>query len=80
LGPVVADDVDTARRLTTALLARLPDGAVYWDVLPYNVAARGLAESLGFCVERRLIRMHCGAPARSEVLDMVYGAAGFEVG
>lgn len=80
LGPIVADDMDTARRLTTTLLARLPDAAVCWDVLPDNMPARELAESLGFCIERRLMRMHCGTPTRPGMVKVLYGAAGFEMG
>jgi ribosomal protein S18 acetylase RimI-like enzyme len=88
LGPIVADSVDVARSLTARLLARFPDGGhgVYWDVLADNAAARELAESLGFHVERRLTRMRSvrgerhGTPDCPGVLNMIYGAAGFEVG
>jgi GNAT superfamily N-acetyltransferase len=80
LGPMVADDVDTAQRLAAALLARLPDGPVYWDALPDNTAAREMAAMLGFRVERTLTRMRFGAMARPGIIPAIYAASGFETG
>ena len=82
LGPIVADGLAVARALVSALLAKLDDdkGDVYWDVLPDNRAAKELAESFGFRVERRLTRMRCGAESHPGRLDWVYGTAGFETG
>ncbi len=39
-----------------------------------------LAEPLGFAVSRRLLRMYLGDCDHPGKVDMVYGAAGFEVG
>ena len=82
LGPIVADGEDVAHSLAASLLARFPERGhgVYWDVLTDNAPARELAESLGFHIERRLTRMRCGTPDHPGTLNMVYGAAGFEVG
>lgn len=40
--------------LVTLKIAKDP---IYWDVLSNNAAPRTLAESLGFRVKRRLVRM-----------------------
>lgn len=80
LGPVVATDPGAARSVIESLLAGLPEGEVYWDILPDNVAAKELVESLGFVVARRLIRMYLGDRMHPGEVNMVYGAAGFEVG
>lgn len=82
LGPIVAKDIDCARSLALSLLAKLPRGSdgVYWDVLTDNAAARELIESLGFRIERRLMRMRCGVPERPGELKKIFGAAGFETG
>lgn len=80
VGPVVAADSDAARSLVASLLAQLPEGDVFWDVLPDNAAGETLAESLGFAVARRLTRMYLGDKVHPGRTDRVYGAAGFEVG
>ncbi len=79
IGPVVAADAEAARNVILALLATLPAGQVYWDLMPDNVPCRELAESLGFTVARRLVRMYLGEMHPGQV-EMIYGGAGFELG
>lgn len=80
LGPIVATDAAVAEHLATDLLATMPAGNVYWDLLPDNRAARNLAERLGFSAARRLTRMVLGETMNSGEVCRVYGAAGFELG
>jgi len=80
VGPVVATRPQAARSVVESLLADLPEGNIFWDILPDNTAAAQLAESLGFAVARRLMRMYLGRRAHPGETNMVYGAAGFEVG
>jgi GNAT superfamily N-acetyltransferase len=79
IGPVVAADPESARGLIVHLLDKLPEGEVYWDFMPDNAPCRELAESLGFTVARKLMRMYLGEvnPGR---LSMLYAGAGFELG
>ena len=80
LGPVVATDAGAARAVIATLLAGLPDGLVFWDILPDNAACKELAESLGFEAARLLIRMYLGTRVHPGDVSLVYGAAGFELG
>lgn len=80
VGPIVAMDATTARRIVATLLAQLPDGEVYWDILPDNVAAKGLAAEQGFAIRRRFTRMYLGEPIHSGDLGYLYGTAGLEFG
>ena len=80
IGPIVAVDSHTARLIILKLFGDLPEGPVLWDILPDNVAAKDMAASLGFRVQRRLTRMHLGKPLRVGDLNVIYGTAGFELG
>jgi len=80
LGPVVATDPGAARSVVETLLARLPEGLVFWDILPDNVASKELAHSLGFEAARLLTRMYLGSRVHPGDVNLVYGAAGFELG
>jgi GNAT superfamily N-acetyltransferase len=80
LGPLVAENPLVAQQVASSLLAQLPAGQVYWDVLPDNAAARQLAESCGFTVARRLTRMYLGDTMNPGEVGLVYGVAGFELG
>jgi len=80
LGPVVATDSVAARAVVETLLARLAEGEVYWDILTDNVASTELAELLGFTVARKLVRMYLGDRVNPGNVNLVYGAAGFELG
>ena len=79
IGPVVAADPDAGRNVVHALLSGLPDGNVYWDFMPDNVLCRSLAESLGFTIARKLMRMYLGQMNPGQV-NIAYAGAGFELG
>lgn len=80
LGPVVAQHWDAAQRIVTALLVRLPEGPVVWNLLPDNVAAKETALSLGFCLHDRITRMYLGAGDPIGTTDRLFGTAGLELG
>ncbi len=84
LGPCVARDPEQARMLIESLLARHSGGKVFWDVLPGNELAVGLAEALGFTCARRLRRMwRPGTGERGEITPnsaMQFALAGLEFG
>ncbi len=80
VGPVVSVDADTASSIVQALMARLPDGPICWDVLPDNVAAKALATSFGFTLQHRFTRMCLGSQAHAGDLSLVFGTAGLELG
>ena len=80
LGPVVAADAEAALAVVETLLADLPEGQVFWDVLADHRAAVGMAESFGLAVDRRLTRMVLGEKMNPGEVGLVYGAAGFELG
>lgn len=80
VGPIVAGEAESARALALALLAELPRGTVFWDLLPDNAAAFALAESLGFQTARRLMRMYLGERMNPGDVQAVFAAAGFELG
>jgi len=79
LGPVVAADGQAAREVVLSLLDQLPEGRVYWDLLPDSAEAVRLAEALGFAPARKLTRMHLGETHPGRV-ELVYAGAGFELG
>ena len=79
LGPLVATDGRAAELLTHSLLAQMPPGDVYWDLLPNNATAKTMAESMGFAPVRRLTRMYLDANVTGHV-GSIYGAAGLEFG
>ncbi len=78
LGPCVAGSLDRAKRLIITTLAQ-EDGPWLWDLLPSNINAVSLATSLGFRIERRLVRMFRGASSRGDE-QTIYAIAGFEFG
>ncbi|MDH7568185.1 MAG: GNAT family N-acetyltransferase [Armatimonadota bacterium] len=80
LGPVVADDPETALSVIQTLLAHLPEGPVFWDLFPENKEARRIAESLGFTATRQLTRMYLGDDPHPGVPTRVFAATGFELG
>ncbi len=90
LGPVVAADEPTGRRLVAQLLNHDPSsdtrdpahcgGAVYWDIPRDNMAAEQLAEQLGFVRQRPLIRMWTGRENVSSDPLRQWAIAGPETG
>ncbi|MCP5110551.1 MAG: GNAT family N-acetyltransferase, partial [bacterium] len=83
-GPCVARSAESARALLEWFLAAHTGQRVFWDILPDNREAVGLAKEFGFEPVRKLIRMvrpgvDPGKPfARDN--SLVYATAGFEYG
>ena len=62
-------------------LARRPDEAIYWDILPQNSEALRIAQETGFQPVRKLVRMVRPAGTQFRHDDsLVYAIAGFEYG
>ncbi len=72
LGPVIARSREGALPILQTLLAEAGGEAVFWDVPEVNPAAVELAQSRGFTVQRRLIRMFRGAPGPRADWSTVY--------
>jgi GNAT superfamily N-acetyltransferase len=75
IGPCISRSADFARRA----IHNCAGEASYWDVLPQNQLARGLATELGFTPQRKLVRMVRGRDLRGRE-DWIYAIAGFELG
>jgi hypothetical protein len=83
-GPCTTRDPEAARALLAWLCGAHSNEPVFWDVLPDNAAAVGLAREFGFAPVRRLLRMaRKGAAARAPFRwdpSGIYATAGFEYG
>lgn len=79
LGPCVAKDGSSARRVLELALQKPSPGGWCWDILIENHEAVALATQLGFVLQRHLIRMVRGEPLRGEE-KFIYAIAGFEFG
>jgi hypothetical protein len=80
IGPLFADDEETAEALFLGLCARLPtDGPVILDVPEPNQAAMRLAERLGLAQVFETARMYAGTPPALD-LNRIYGITSFELG
>jgi predicted N-acetyltransferase YhbS len=77
LGPLAADDPQTAERLARTAL---PPGEGVMDVVLPNADAVVLARTLGLGQVRRFIRMTRGAPAPTVDIGRLYTSAGPELG
>lgn len=71
LGPVVADNADTARELVLDLLPHVP-AKVFWDPPDVNPYATDLATSLGFEPIRDLTRMSIGSTSVDPLVHLQY--------
>jgi N-acetylglutamate synthase-like GNAT family acetyltransferase len=78
-GPCVSRNPEAAGQLATAVVAQHPDEPWFWDILPMNEHACGIAGRLGFRPVRRLARMWLGEELRGDD-SLVYATAGFEAG
>ncbi len=80
IGPLFADDAETAERLFLALKAHAaPDGPVFIDVPEPNVLALAMARRHGLTAEFDTARMYAGeCPPRS--IERVFGVTSFELG
>jgi hypothetical protein len=80
VGPVVADEAETAALLLDDLLGRLGTGHVYVDLnTTFEGGARELA-ARGFIKQRELIRMRRGKKTAAGTSRGVFAIAGPEVG
>jgi GNAT superfamily N-acetyltransferase len=79
LGPCIAEDLESATQLLTAILNGVPGSGWFWDLLVENRYAMALASALGFRPARKLVRMSLGPPLR-EREEKIYALAGFEFG
>jgi hypothetical protein len=74
LGPVIASTPTDARHVVSNLLEGQM-ARVFWDIPDPNLAARELAESLGFRPVRPLIRMSRGSLPLPGSPDRQFGIA-----
>jgi Acetyltransferase (GNAT) domain/Acetyltransferase (GNAT) family len=79
LGPLIADDQQTAIDLFSALAFAVGGGGVFIDVPQPNRAAVGLADTFGLAPVFETARMYTG-PIRELQLDRIYGVTTFELG
>jgi len=80
VGPLLADDADTAKRLLASLTADLDAGAeVFLDVPKVNEAAVNLAAELGAKPVFETVRMYIGGAPRIHIYE-TFGITSFEVG
>ncbi len=80
IGPIIAQDAEVAEAIVANILTGLAGREVYWDIPGGNPHAIALAERLGFNARRRLTRMCLGDATRVGHAELVYAAAGFELG
>jgi ribosomal protein S18 acetylase RimI-like enzyme len=79
IGPLFADDEETAERLFAGLIARAPGAPVFLDTPEANPAALALAERHGMAPVFETARMYRnGAPEMR--LDRCFGVTTFELG
>lgn len=79
IGPLFADDLDTAEKIFRALKASVPEGTIYLDVPEPNEKAMGIAKKYHMNVMFKTIRMYSRKEPDIE-LDKVYGVTSFELG
>lgn len=79
VGPLFADDQDTAEKIFRALRASVPEETVYLDVPEPNEKAMEIAKRYNMNVMFKTIRMYSRKEPDIE-LDKVYGVTSFELG
>ena len=80
IGPLYADDIETAKRLLASLTADLETGTeVFLDVPKVNEAAVNLATGLGAKPVFETVRMYIGGAPRIHIYE-TFGITSFEVG
>lgn len=80
VGPVVAEEAETASLLLDELLGRLGAGAVYLDLNTTFEGGAGVLAARGFVKQRELIRMRRGKLTSAGTSPSVFATAGPEVG
>jgi GNAT superfamily N-acetyltransferase len=79
IGPLFANDQDTAEKIFRALGASVPEETIYFDVPEPNQKAVEIARKYKMNVMFRTIRMYSRKEPDIE-LDKVYGVTSFELG
>jgi GNAT superfamily N-acetyltransferase len=79
IGPLFANDAETAERLFAGLASIVPGKPIFFDPPETNEAAVRLAESHGMSVMFETARMYRG-PAPKIPLEKVFGITSFELG
>jgi len=79
IGPLFADDQDTAEKIFRALKASVPEETIYLDVPEPNKKAMEIAKKYHMNVMFKTIRMYSRKEPDIE-LDGVYGVTSFELG
>lgn len=80
VGPVVAEEAETAVSLLDDVLGRLGAGRVYVDLNTTYAGGTRVLETRGFVKQRELIRMRRGVGSGAGTSDRVFAIAGPEVG
>ncbi|MEX2639143.1 MAG: GNAT family N-acetyltransferase [Balneolales bacterium] len=80
IGPLIAEKPEDARDLLLTALSSRKDKPVIMDVFTEDQSWLNLLESLGFAIQRPLIRMHKGRLVIPEKQSWQYAAAGPELG
>jgi len=80
LGPLVAEDTETACRLIDACLAAHPDRGFLVDVPDDQQVWRGWLDELGFRIERPFLRMCRGRLTDTGLPSQVFAITGAEFG
>lgn len=79
IGPLFADDLDTAEKIFRALKASVPEETIYIDIPEPNEKAMEIAKKYHMNVMFRTVRMYSQKEPDIE-LDKVYGVTSFELG
>lgn len=80
IGPIVANDFDTASCLLMHALRECHGKAVILDILDDQKDFRSLAEKIGFSIQRPFIRMYLGEHPYRGLPEYQYTIAGPEIG
>lgn len=79
IGPLFANDKDTAEEIFLALKASVPDEIIYFDVPEPNKSAMEIAEKYRMTITFKTIRMYSREEPDIQ-LDGVYGVTSLELG
>jgi len=79
IGPCVAKDRASARKVIEQCVRTTKALGWFWDLIPENHDAVAIARELGFVPQRRLLRMVRGNDLRDKE-ELTYAIAGFEFG
>ncbi len=80
IGPVVADDIDTAKDVVKAALSEVPGRPVVLDALCHSSPWLQWLKSIGFTGQRPLIRMYRGENTHAGIAERQFAILGPEFG